>query len=42
LWAGAYLRYRARGGEDAFERFVEERCLPGGPVLDRVVDVERC
>ncbi|AAM02850.1 orphan DOD family homing endonuclease [Methanopyrus kandleri AV19] len=41
LWAGAYLRYRARGGKDAFERFVEERCLPGGLVLDRVVDVER-
>jgi tRNA-splicing ligase RtcB len=41
LWAGAFLRYRSRGGGGSFERFVRERCLPGGRVVDRVVDVER-
>ncbi|MEO2241956.1 MAG: LAGLIDADG family homing endonuclease [Euryarchaeota archaeon] len=39
LWAGAFLRYRARGGGSSFERFVRERCLPGGKVVDRVVSV---
>ncbi len=39
LWAGAFLRYRSRGGGGSFERFVRERCLPGGRVVDRVVSV---
>ncbi len=39
LWAGAFLRHRSRGGGGSFERFVRERCLPGGRVVDRVVSV---
>ncbi len=41
LWAGAYLRYRSRGWGGPFERFVRERCLPDGGVVDGVVGVER-